>query len=205
MGCVKLPFIYAVVKSKQARNEKPSFMISVTMYYDRDKKEKPKRDIYFSSESREERDKWMIAIDYLKTRAIFDAYAKKNTLVNFISARNEEENKDAYQKDERDHSDLLYDFGEQLKGTTSARGGVGTGFFKANTSRADSILIARKSSVIRPTLDRPELTAATLVPKLKLLYKMGMTAFLHHLDQNPKHFKTKAAIAKSSMGKQGSV
>lgn len=84
MGCVKLPFIYDVVRSKQVRNEKPSFMISVTMYYDRKKDEKPKRDIYFSCDSAEERDKWIIAIDYLKTRAIFDAYAKKNTLVNFI-------------------------------------------------------------------------------------------------------------------------
>ena len=61
-------------------------MISVTMYLDKGKNEKPKRDIYFSCDSAEERDKWMIAIDYLKTRAIFDAYAKKNKVVNFISA-----------------------------------------------------------------------------------------------------------------------
>lgn len=61
-------------------------MISVTMYYDRKKEEKPKRDIFFSCNTPQERDKWMIAIDYLKTRAIFDAYAKKNSLVNFISA-----------------------------------------------------------------------------------------------------------------------
>ena len=67
--------------------------------------------------------------------------------------------------------------------------------------RADSILFARKSSVIRPITERTELTASKLVPKLKLLYKMGMTAFLHHLDQNPKYFRTKAAIAKSAMGK----
>ena len=95
-------------------------MISVTMWYDRDKKEKPKRDLFFSCDTREERDKWMTAIDYLKTRAIFDAYAKKNTLVNFISAKKEEEgtNEDD-QHGERDLSDLLYDFGEQLKGMTT--------------------------------------------------------------------------------------
>lgn len=35
MGLVKLPFIYDVVKSKQAGNEKPAFMISVTMFYNK--------------------------------------------------------------------------------------------------------------------------------------------------------------------------
>lgn len=67
----------------------------------------------------------------------------------------------------------------------------------------DSILITRKSSVMRPIVEKSELKAADLVPKLKLLYKFGMTSFLHHLDQNPKYFKTKAAIAKTATGKQG--
>lgn len=89
MGMVKLPFIYDVVKSKQAHNERPSFMISVTMYYDKKNEEKGKRDIFFSCDTPETRDKWMIAIDYLKTRAIYDAYAKKNTLANFFAQGNE--------------------------------------------------------------------------------------------------------------------
>lgn len=85
MGLVELPFIYAVVKSKQSGNERPAFMISVTMFMDKKGEEKPKRDFFFSCEDEATRDKWMIAIDYLKTRAIYDAYAKKNTFVNFIS------------------------------------------------------------------------------------------------------------------------
>ena len=32
-----------------------------------------------------------------------------------------------------------------------------------------------------------------------------MTAFLHHLDQNPKYFKTKAAVAKTVVGKHGNT
>ena len=34
LGCVSLPFIMGVVKSKQERNERPAFMIAVTMYID---------------------------------------------------------------------------------------------------------------------------------------------------------------------------
>ena len=67
MGMVNLPFIYAVVKSKQAHNDKPTFMISVTMYLNSKGEEKGKRDLYFSCATEEQRDKWMIAIDYLKT------------------------------------------------------------------------------------------------------------------------------------------
>ena len=92
MGMVKLPFIYEVIKSKQAHNERPSFMISVTMHYDRKGEEKGKRNVWLSCDSAEIRDKWIIAIDYLKTRAIYEAYAKKNTLANFFAQKNEEEN-----------------------------------------------------------------------------------------------------------------
>ena len=60
-------------------------MISVTMYFGKKDVEQGKRDIFFSCDTEEARDRWMIAIDYLKTRAIYDAYAKKNTLVNFMS------------------------------------------------------------------------------------------------------------------------
>lgn len=91
-------------------------MISVTMYYDKNDVEQRKRDIWFSCDREEDRDRWMIAIDYLKTRAIYDAYAKKNTLVNFLSNNNEDEKKDEHE--DRDLSNLLYDFGEQLKAGT---------------------------------------------------------------------------------------
>ena len=111
MGKVDPPFIYDVVKSKQHGNERPAFMISVTMYIDKKGEEKSKRNIFFSCDTDEQRDRWIIAIDYLKTRAIYDAYAKKNALVNFINSGNEEEKK-TEEHVEKDLSGLLYDFGE---------------------------------------------------------------------------------------------
>ena len=78
---VNLPFIYAIVKSKQARNERPTFMISVTMYTDAEGKERSKRDIYFSCSTAEARDRWMIAIEFLKAKATIDQYQKNNGLL----------------------------------------------------------------------------------------------------------------------------
>ena len=46
------------------------------------------------------------------------------------------------------------------------------------------------------------MTAHELLPKLKILYKVGINSILHHMDQ--KNFKTKAVIAKAAQGKQGS-
>ena len=55
--------------------------------------------------------------------------------------------------------------------------------------------------MVRPQTEKINITAHDLLPKLKLLYKIGMVSFVHHLDQ--KNFKTKAAISKSSgVGKQ---
>ena len=63
----------------------------------------------------------------------------------------------------------------------------------------------RKGSIFRQTvggLESQKVTAHDLLPKLKLLYKVGMVSFTHHLEQ--KNFKTKAVIAKTaSGGKQG--
>ena len=56
--------------------------------------------------------------------------------------------------------------------------------------------------MFRPIVSERTVTAAELLPKLKLLYKIGACSFLHHLDQ--KNFKTKTVISKSAAGgKQG--
>jgi len=55
--------------------------------------------------------------------------------------------------------------------------------------------------VIRPQIERSLLKAHDLLPKLKLLYKLGMVAFMHHLDQG--QFKSRAVIAKTVTGKHG--
>mgnify|MGYP007004933629 CR=1 FL=1 len=70
----------------------------------------------FSCRNTFDRDKWIAAIDYLKTRAIYEAYAKNNRLVSFMST-NTQQKKDKSGDDdiEMDKADLLYDFGEQLK------------------------------------------------------------------------------------------
>ena len=42
------------------------------------------------------------------------------------------------------------------------------------------------------------MTAHDLIPKLKLLYKVGMVSFAHHLQRQG--FKSKAVIAKTANG-----
>ena len=67
---------------------------------------------------------------------------------------------------------------------------------------ADSL--NRKSSVFRQNLsglEQRKLTAHELLPKLKLLYKIGMASFWHHLDQ--KNFRAKAVISKTASSKAG--
>ena len=51
-------------------------MIGVTMWTDKRKEEKGKRDFFFSCDDILTRDKWMIAIDFLKTKAVYDAWWK---------------------------------------------------------------------------------------------------------------------------------
>ena len=50
-----------------------------------------RRTIVLAFESELARDGWFSAIDYLKTKAIFDSYQKRNTLVNFIGHEKNEE------------------------------------------------------------------------------------------------------------------
>ena len=83
-------FIYDVVSIKMKDNS-PSFRISVSVHINEKGKEAGKRDITFSCHSPQDRDRWIAAIDYLKTRSIYDAYAKKNTLVNFLGHDKKEE------------------------------------------------------------------------------------------------------------------
>ena len=69
-------------------------MLSVTMWTDRDNKEKGRRDFFFSADNVLSRDKWMIAIEFLKTKAVYDAYSRKNNNVNFGNSAYEEERKE---------------------------------------------------------------------------------------------------------------
>lgn len=89
------------------------------MHYNKLDQECGKREILFGCESEQQRDKWMAAIEYLKTRAIYDSYAKKHTLVNFIGQKTNEERKEDEAWNDKDNTNFLYDFGEKLKASSS--------------------------------------------------------------------------------------
>ena len=53
-----------------------------------------KRHVIFTCPTAQNRDKWYAAIEYLKTKSIYDSYSKNNSLVNFMCLAAEEEKKD---------------------------------------------------------------------------------------------------------------
>ena len=108
-------FIYEVVSLK-IKDDSPSFRIGVSMHTNQKGKEAGKRDITFSCHTQQDRDRWVAAIDYLKTRSIYDVYAKKNTLVNFLGTdKQEEQRDDSENRVEIDFSEYLYGFGHNFK------------------------------------------------------------------------------------------
>ena len=76
-GRVKLPFIYEI-KKITVLNGKPSFDLGLSMYDKNHKTKAGKRNVIFTCKNFQERDKWVATIDFLKTKAIYDAYAKNN-------------------------------------------------------------------------------------------------------------------------------
>ena len=52
-----------------------------------------KRHVIFTCPTAQNRDKWYAAIEYLKTKSIYDSYSKNNALVNFMCLAAEEEKK----------------------------------------------------------------------------------------------------------------
>ena len=94
-------------------------MIGVTMWTDKRGDEKGKRDFFFSCDDVLTRDRWMIAIDFLKTKAVYDAYSRKNRDVQFgINAQEKKEETNHEEVERVDMASLLYDFGSNLKGET---------------------------------------------------------------------------------------
>ena len=120
LGSIELRFVYSVLKSYQEHNTRPAFMLGVTMYRDKTHKEvEKKREFFFSCADVLTRDKWMIAIEFLKTKAVYDAYAAKNSNVNFATTNLEKEEEQNHEEEHRmDMASLLYDFGTNLKSET---------------------------------------------------------------------------------------
>ena len=120
LGAIELEFIYSVVKSYQVHNDRPAFLISVTMF--KDKKGNNvvnNRDVIFSADTDEIRDKWIIAIEYLKTKAIYDAYAAKNRNVGFNALGSANDMPQNHDNDRFNKQSLLVDFGFALKQKTT--------------------------------------------------------------------------------------
>ena len=69
-------------------------MIAVTMYTDSDRKERTKRDLYFSCEDEIIRDNWMIAIEFLKAKATIDQYKRNNRALHHALNDQDEEHED---------------------------------------------------------------------------------------------------------------
>ena len=71
-GCAKLQDILEVTKLN-LKGGRPSFRMKVFKYDSNNKKEEAgKRNLTFSCDTVFTRDKWIAAIDYLKTRGIYD-------------------------------------------------------------------------------------------------------------------------------------
>jgi hypothetical protein len=64
-------------------------------------------------ENGKERDEWIAAIEFLRTRAIYESFTSQHTQVNFpLKEEEQNENEDF---EEQNKKNLLYDFGKILK------------------------------------------------------------------------------------------
>ena len=196
LGSIELRFIYNVIKSYQDHNDRPAFMLGATMWTDKKGEEKSKREFFFSCHDVLTRDKWMIAIEFLKTKAVYDAYSAKNSNVNFTLKAHDQEEEQNHEEEHRvDMASLLYDFGPNLKSETRAYVQKNPSSLAANMGNmAQALATMQKSesfsknprmSVLRQqsTAENREskLSAAELVPKLRLLYTTGIIAFTQHV------------------------
>lgn len=83
------------------------------MWFDKQDQEQGSRQFFFAGDSTIQIEKWMITIDYLHTKAIYDQYAQQSQSITFLSLKpkNERQKPEAT---ERDKQSLLYDFGKQF-------------------------------------------------------------------------------------------
>lgn len=118
IGRAKLAHIYDTMRGPKQQGPKKqgiwSLRVNISMHQTMKKKEAGRRTLIFGCESELIRDKWLAAIDYLKTKAMFDLYQKKNSLVNFMGYEKNDDVKE-HEEEELDINDLLYEFGMKLK------------------------------------------------------------------------------------------
>ena len=79
LGSIPLQFIYQTVASKlDSGNSESAFSISTSQWFNKSKAEMGMRDFYFACPNSYQMDDWMISIEFLRTKAVYDAYALKN-------------------------------------------------------------------------------------------------------------------------------
>ena len=167
-------------------------MISVTSYVDKKNNELPKRDIYFSCDTLESRDRWVISLEFLRAKATLDQYKKNNGALH-LNFNDQDDEKLDEEQEANDVGDYLYDFGDKLKSQTTMRQGS-SGMLGNRMSMLKDSMAARKQSVFKnPQMERNNLTAVDLYQKLKILYNVNMLSFVYHLDQV--NFVRKSTIA----------
>jgi len=60
-----------------------AFSISTSQWFDKSQQEMGMRDFYFACPSNYDMEDWIITIEFLRTKAVYDAYAQKNIPVQF--------------------------------------------------------------------------------------------------------------------------
>ena len=61
--------------SKLVRGENAAFSLSTSCWFGKKQEENSSRDFYFACKEEHDRDKWVITIEFLRTKAVYDAYA----------------------------------------------------------------------------------------------------------------------------------
>lgn len=112
LGVIPLQFIYQVVASKMAWLENPSFSISTTQWFNKHEEDEGRRDFFFACDNILQLEKWIITIEYLRTRSVYEAYTKKNVPVTFPLSINTDVRK---RDDRKDYSEIVFDFSKFLR------------------------------------------------------------------------------------------
>lgn len=84
MGYIPLPFIYQIIASDIKSTSQDAFSVSSTMCFKK-KIEKRGRTLLFGCKSSFEMEDWIITIEFLRTKAIYDNYAEKNIPFEFTT------------------------------------------------------------------------------------------------------------------------
>ena len=88
-------------------------MVGATLWKGKDEKEEGKREFLFGCDNMLDRDDWIINLEFMRTKAVYDNYASRNIPVQFpIKISTQTSSGD---HESKDLSSLLFDFGSNFK------------------------------------------------------------------------------------------